>query len=104
MAAMLGWAENLAVFSKFRLHTNAILGYHLDTRITGATWPSGKARVCKTLTHGFDSHRRLFSYPQITIPALTSFSRCFCHYINTTYTLTVCIPAAAGECTRITLH
>ncbi len=24
------------------------------------TWPSGKARVCKTLTRGFDSRRHLF--------------------------------------------
>ena len=26
-----------------------------------ATWPSGKARVCKTLMRGFDSHRRLYN-------------------------------------------
>ena len=30
--------------------------YH---QVYSATWPSGKARLCKSLIHGFESHRRL---------------------------------------------
>ena len=34
--------------------------------LTTASWPSGKARVCKTLIHGFKSRRRLYNLVQGT--------------------------------------